>query len=130
MRHHRARHVEDAADIGVEHHVDVVVVHRRQLVVADHSRVVDQDVDASGALGDALDRGSARLGIAHVDLLVRDLARAGRLVCDHFGGRVGIVAIEERHVRTVRGEQLDDRASDATAAAGDDRDLAVEPRVE
>ena len=84
VRHHGARHVEYAADIGVQHDLDVFVVHRRQLVVADDAGVVDQDVDAPAAIGDPLDRGGARLGIAHVDLLGGDLL-PGRARLDDFG---------------------------------------------
>ena len=67
----------------------------------------------SAALGEAVDRRRAGGGVADVDLLRRDFASRGArgahdLVCSH-----GIVAIEERHVGAVLGEELYDRAADA-----------------
>ena len=66
--------------------------------------------------------------IADVDLHRRDLA-ARRLrpaaTTSSRGRRVA--AIEERDVDAFGGEQLDDRAADAAAAAGHQRDLAASP---
>src|SRR5207253_2497178 len=68
VRHYGARHVEDAADVRLEHRAYVVVLERRELIVADDARVVHQDVDAAATIGHALHCNGARARIAHVDL--------------------------------------------------------------
>ncbi len=69
------------------------------------------------ALDHALDGGGARCTVAHVDLFGRDLL-PGRATGRHDRlRRGGIAAVEERDVHSLGGEQLDDRAADAAAAA-------------
>src|SRR4030095_5358658 len=116
-----------AAHVRIEHIAHVVVLERRELVVADDARVVDQDVDPTAALGDAVDGSSARGGIAYVDLLRGDLLLRGPRGVDDGRGRVGVTAIEQRDVATLVGGTVDDRAPAAPASAGHDHALAVEP---
>ena len=104
MRHHRARHVEHAADIGVEHRAHVVVLERRKLIVADDAGVVDQDVDAPAAIGDALDRGGRRGRVAHVEALGRDLAPVCLRCLHDVIGRLRIVAVEKCDIAAFVGE--------------------------
>ena len=55
---------------------------------------------------------------------------ASRAGGDDFRRGLRVVAIEERDVGAFVGEKLDDRAADAAAAAGDDRDLAGQPGID
>jgi len=130
VRNDGARNVEDAADIGIEHRLHVVVLERGELVVADDARIVDQDVDAAAAIRDTLHGGSAGRRVAHVDLVGGDLASGGIAVGDHSVRRIGVAAIEKRDVAPFVGQHLDDRAADATAAAGDDDALAGQSRID
>ena len=115
-------------DVGADHVVHVGIGKPRQRAVADHARIVDQDVDATGAVGDALDRGGARRRVTDVDLLRRNRLRR-RLPCrDHRLRGFRVAAIEERDVDAFRGQQRDDGAADAAAAARHDRGLAGEAR--
>jgi len=84
----------------------------------------------AAALGDAFDGGGAGLRVADVDLQRRDLPTFGGSGGDDRVGRGGVVAVEERHVRTLGGEELDDRAADAAAAAGHDDGLAGDACVQ
>ena len=120
--HDGARHVEHAGDVGVEHGRDVVVVERRERIVADDAGVVDQDVDAPGALGDRArprPRTPRRRG--------RRPARAIDFVAGRARGRDDFAAPPRRcrDRRTSRprprsAKSCDDRAADAAAAAGDE----------
>ena len=65
---HRARHVEGAGDVGVEHVPQILVLEAGQQIVADDAGIVDQHVDAAAALGDRARRRRARRGVADVDL--------------------------------------------------------------
>jgi hypothetical protein len=130
VRDHRASDIEHAADVGVEDGADVVVVERRKLVVADDSRVVDQDVDPLGARRDALDRVGAGLCVADVDLLGADRPARLGASSDDIRRSLRVVAVEERDVGAFVGEKLDDRTADAAAAASDDRDLAGQTGID
>ena len=82
------------------------------------------------AFDNPFDGGRAGCRVAHVDLFRRDV-RPPRIARGHdFRGGGGIVAIEERDVGALGGEQLDDRPADAAAAAGHDRHLPARPESE
>src|SRR5215471_13249082 len=124
VRNHRPRHVEDAANIGVEHAAQVVVTHAGERNIADDPGVVHQHVDATRPFRHLLDRIRTRGAVADVDLCrLHRLPRSLRAVDDLFG-RLAIAAKEERDVAPFAPEQLDDRAPDATAAASHDHRLA------
>ena len=81
-------------------------------------------------VGHRLGGGAAGPAVAHVDLHRPDrLPRRGG-GSHHLLGRLRVALVPERDVRTFGREQLDDRAADAPAAAGDDRHLAREAAVQ
>ena len=127
---HRAGDVEDAADVGVQHRADVLVLEHAQQVVAHDAGVVHQHVDAPAALDDVLDRIADRRGVGDVGAHRLAAAAGGPHGVDHLLRRLRVVAVEEHHVHAVAREQLDGRAADAAAAAADQRDLAGQARVD
>ena len=102
VRRHRARHVEHAGHVGVEHVLHVGIGKSGQRIVADRAGVVDQHVDAPGALDHALDRRGAGRGIAHVDLLRGHRAPAAAAAATTACAASALLAIEERDVGAFR----------------------------
>ena len=92
-------------------------------------RVVHQDIDPAGTFGDPIDGRGASFAVPHIDLFRSD-ACSGRLCSGNdFLRRRNLVPIEQRHVRALGREELDDRPADAAAAAGHYRDLAGQTGV-
>ncbi len=91
--------------------------------------VVDQDIDAAGGIGDALDGGLDRCGIGDVAAEGFGGPRTGVAGGRYgLGGvrRGGFIEIESEDARALGGEGVGDRAADAGAGAGDDGGLSVE----
>src|SRR5215203_4812929 len=128
MRQRRLGHEEIAEDVGSEGALDLL---RRDLVDVLLRMllggVVDEDVEAAEAVDDLLDRLLAEAGVADV---AGDGEAVAPLGLDEPLGLARVLALVQVHdgdVRALAGEQDRHGAADAGVAAGDDRDLVVEP---
>ncbi len=123
--------MEGRRQIGADHRVPGERVGLEDEAVADDRRVVDDDVEPAEALDrerdgggggrwtrDALGEGGGALAQALRQRL-RDRGIAAAAV--DRGAEIG-----DDDRRALRVQQLDDGAADAAAAAGDERDAAVE----
>ena len=123
----RAAHVHGPGDIGLQDRADVIVLQHREQVVADDAGVVDQQVDALGAVEYLLDQCVAGFGVTRIDSLRGDLAL--RIGCHDFLGGGGILAIGEHHVHAGCGQDFHDGTTDPPAAAGDNGHLVLEAGI-
>ena len=102
--------------------------------IAERSGRIDILVNNAGTIRDTLHGGSAGCRVAHVDLVGGDPASGGIAVGDDSVCRIGVAAIEERHVGAFGREEQRDRAADPATAAGDDggfaRDSCLDHRFE
>jgi hypothetical protein len=125
VRQRRARHVEVAADVGLQRFLQVLLVEVLELFgVFLEGGVVDQDVEAPELLEHALDRAFAEARVLDVagdgdGAAAFALDRAPRLA------RVALLGqVQHRDVGAFAREQHRDRAADAGVAAGDDRTMS------
>ena len=122
---HRARAREHVREVDAVEVVPLVVglLVERGAPAAEVADVVDEDVDAAEVVARRGDERLGRAGLAHV---ADDAdARARPTATCVVAGPVG-VDLGEHDRRAFGGEPLDDAAADPAAAAGDDRDLALE----
>ena len=118
------------ADVGIQHVAQLRLVEHAEQIVAHDAAVVDQHVDAAARARRGAPRPrrtAARSRTSTCSAVTR--SPRWRAAGDHGLRRVRAGAIEERHVRSLGGERLDDGAADAAAAAGDEHDLTGEPGV-
>ncbi len=140
LAHHRERGTHDmerAAQVDVQHRVEVLVAHLFQRCAAHVAGVVDEDVDAavgsSAASMIALPpaRGADRLGAGD------GLTTGSNDLTHHVLGRTGIGAVTgeaapwivDDNLRPLRREQHGVRAASPRPRPGDDRYPAVESQV-
>src|ERR1051326_4861786 len=113
---HRAAHVEQRAQIGVDDGRPLLRRHAVEHGVAGDPRVVDQDLDGPELRLDLLDPGRAGLMGAHVPLVDRDARRGLEFLC-----RLVVAAVIRRHLAAGGAQRLGDRRADAARPAGDHR---------
>src|SRR6202011_3019163 len=91
--------------------------------------IVDQDRDRSERLADGGDGPPCRRDVGKIGLLEVDLLAPPR---ERFRQRprLRVPDVDEADLGALSGEMPDDRLTDAGAAAGDERRLAFEARIE
>ena len=122
--------VEDAGEVDGD---DVFPILDHRLGRAQHAvaprdaGIVDQDRDLADLFGDAFGDLDAVLAFCYVQhkafglsACLADLLRRRRRCC--------FIKVEQRHLRALPRIAERDRAADARARAGDDRDVAFEQR--
>ena len=137
QRKRRAHNVEGAAQVNVDHGLEVVVGHLLQRRPANVSGVVNEDVDAAVVVQCRVDdRLAARRGRHRLGAGDGIAARRGDFAHHLVGGRgVGAVTgeaaagIVDDDLRALRRQQQGVRAAQPPAAAGDDGDPVVESQV-
>ena len=118
-----ARDQEGARQIGLQDSVPVLEAHAEDQTVAGNPRVVDQGVDRA-RLGDhGLDRGPHHGLVGDVAGYPLGGAAAGRRRGE-TRGFLGLAAREVEDPASLGREELDDGASDALRAPGNDAGLA------
>jgi hypothetical protein len=118
-------HVERAAHVDRQHALeDVVGVVDDPRDVAEDAGVGERDVEAAEALDRGRDRRAHLRGVGHV----------GDRGCRHVVAELGherlqrlVVEVADHDARTLGGEQPGGGGADAAGAAGDQRDLVLEP---
>src|SRR5229473_2457392 len=135
MRCRRARHVEAAHEMDLDHHLPVDMRHAVEDAVAQYAGVVDDAVDAAeglergaddalgaGGVGDAVGVGDGRAA-GGADLVDDLLRGAGSGIA--FAVRAGAEIVDHDAAALASGQERD-LAADAASRAGDDDDLALE----
>ncbi len=124
----RLGHVEDAGEVDGD---DVLPVLDHGVGGAEHAvaprdaGIVDQDRHRPDLLGDAPGDGDAILGLGDVERKTRRRpAGIADLLCRLFGGLA--VDVEQHHLGALAGIAERNRAPDAGACAGDNRDVILE----
>ena len=87
--------------------------------------VVDEPVDAAEPLDHAVDHGPDGVGAADVALEGGDVAARSGEPLNGGVGTVGVLMVDDRDAGAVVSELLGDAGADASAAAGDDRNLSL-----
>ena len=119
MRQERARAVHHAPEIDVDQPLHLRLVDLVEGAKQGDAGIVDDDVErgvgGDGRVREFLDLG----GLADIDAVGRDLARA--CLGDLGGDRLqpGLVAVGQRQVAAARGQLQRERAADAAGGAGD-----------
>ena len=127
---HRADHcldeIECALEIGIQHHIPVLLAHPHEEPVAGQPRIVDQNIHPRKVREDLLREFLHGCGLRHIHRV--GLGQAGILCVDLLGGLEGILfrAADHRDARALAGEAEGDGVSDAAAGSGDDGDLIGE----
>jgi hypothetical protein len=123
--------VEDAVEVGLEDAVPLGGAHLLDGAVAEDAGVVDEDVEASGRVHDALHEGLDRLVAADVGVEDVDGDVVAAQACGHLLGvaavdAVGVVEEVDDAGGAGGGEGLDDGRPHAARAAGDENHLVGE----
>jgi len=126
-RQHRAGHVEQALDVGVDHLFPVLQVGLVDLVEpAREPRVVDQDVHRLPAFGQGRDGGCDCLCIAHVQ---HDRVGLDAVLCGQFPGQrveAFLAARGQDQVDALGGQRPRGRRADARSHARHERNLTLQ----
>ena len=128
-RHHRLHREQRGALVDG----DAVVVERRrhlgQRVAGVAGDVVDEHMEVAEFARRVGDRRLQRLDVAHIAAPPPGPRLAGARQC--LGERTAVVLghIDERHLRTLRGEGTHQRLADARAAAGDEHRAVAQAGV-
>jgi len=126
-----AAHVERAVEMHRDDVVPVGPAHLVEDAVAQDAGVVDQDIDAAEGVARGLDDGVGVLRLGDRQRAGDRLAAALGDLVDHGLRRTGVRAgaiearadVVDHDARAFARQQQRDRAADAAAGAGDDRNL-------
>ncbi|KAF4530878.1 hypothetical protein B566_EDAN018918 [Ephemera danica] len=121
--------VEHAAQVDVDHRIELRQRHLLQPRVAGDAGVVHQHVDAAEALLDCGHHGIDRGAVGDVDDIALGLHTQAAAL-RHHGINGGGIHVAHRHVRTFGGELDGGGRANALRRAGDDGDLLLELDVD
>ena len=126
MAAHFLGELEGALEVAGEGVVPVVVVDRREGLLFEEARVVDDDVEAAEMLDRGRDAAPDALAFGDVELH-RECAAAMLLdLLDDGPGCALALVPRDAHAGAFPGETLGDSAADAPRRSGDDRDLVLQ----
>src|SRR5690606_27483938 len=127
--------VERAREIRIDHVAPLVLFHAPERTVARDARVVDEDVQVAERVERLVHERLRLRGVANVVLATECID----LELPHLPERFfrvppavarAVVAVVERDVHPMARQLEDDRAADATRAAGHDRAVPTQVRVQ
>jgi hypothetical protein len=116
------RPVQDSVEVDLQDPDDRRVVLALERTDGHDPRIVDEDLDGPEPLLDLVEERREAWAVGHVEPQAEGLA--ARLAGD--GGRGGLVHVADRDSAALARQGQRQRSTDATTAAGDDGDPAVE----